>query len=227
MNRLFRVFPCLVGLLTFLLLIADARGQRAQRFGSNLRSPVNLLIGADLAPRLDAITGLPTLVPSGQTSCTLRDVGTIGDFRRTGSLVPANGVVTRVRVRSGPNPARLQVVIMSGSPGLYGTVVRASRPFRPRPNRITTVRVNLPVTRSISRNGVQVTDAVGLNVLGPGTMPISDQGTAGTFTPGTALTQLWYPLMRRNDPRVEGYTVDGLELLMQWEFVRARRQVDR
>lgn len=162
-------------------------GSRPQVLGSTLQAVPNLLIGADTAPILDPITGQPTLVPSNQQSCTLRNVGYIGSLQ-VGSMVPASGIIRNVRVRCGPNPAPMQVLIMSGSPGLYGTALRASRIFRPQANTTTTVRVDLPVTRSLD-SGTNIIDAVALNVVGAGTMPLTDQGTAGTFTTGTALLQ--------------------------------------
>jgi hypothetical protein len=194
-------------------------GSRPQMLGSTLQATPNLLIGADTAPIFDPITGQPILVPSNQQSCTLRNVGYIGTLQ-AGSMVPASGVIRNIRVRCGPNPAPMQVLIMSGSPGLYGTALRASPIFRPRANAITTVRVDLPVTRSF-QPGTNIIDAVALNVVGAGTMPLSDQGTAGTYSPGSSLLQHWYPTMRPGLPENErAYTIDGIELLFSWEFIQ-------
>lgn len=194
-------------------------GSRPQMLGSTLQAVPNLLIGADTAPIFDPITGQPILVPSNQQSCTLRNVGYIGTLQ-VGSMVPASGIIRNIRVRCGPNPAPMQVLIMSGSPGLYGTALRASRIFRPQANAITTVRVDLPVTRSFEP-GTNIIDAVALNVVGAGTMPLSDQGTAGTYATGSALLQHWYPTMRRGEPENErAYTIDGIELLFSWEFIQ-------
>lgn len=193
-------------------------GSRARFFGSSLGVP-NLLIGPESAPILDPVSGAPTLVASGQTSCTLRHVGYLGSLQ-AGSVVPGSGIIRNIRVRCGPNPAVMQAVIMSGSPGLYGTALRTSRAFRPRANAVTTVRVDLRVTRSLS-GATNVIDAVGLNVFGPGTMPLRDQGTAGTFANGSALLQHWYPIVRRGEPENgRAYNIDGVELLMSWEYIQ-------
>lgn len=194
-------------------------GSRARFFGSSLAAVPNLLIGPEQAPILDPISGTPVLAASGQTSCTLRNVGYIGSFQ-AGSVVPGSGVIRRIRVRCGANPAAMQVVIMSGSPGLYGTALRTSRVFRPRADAITEVEVNLRVTRSLT-GATNVIDAVGLNVFGPGTMPLSSQGTAGMFASGSALLQHWYPTMRLGEPENgRAYSIDGIELLLSWEYIQ-------
>ena len=194
--------------------------------GSTLASAPNLLISPSAAPIFDPISGAPTLVASGQTSCTLRNAGYLGSFQ-IASIVPGSGFIRDIRVRCGPNPAAMQIVIMSGSPGLYGTALRTSQVFVPRANTVTTVRVNLPVTRALS-GSVQTTDAVGLNVFGSGTMPLVDQGTGGTFATGSALLQHWYPIMRIGEPENgRAYTVDGIELLLAWEYIQVGEGVTR
>jgi hypothetical protein len=194
-------------------------GSRARFLGSSLAATPNLAIGPEQAPILDPVSGLPVLAPSGQTSCTLRNAGYIGSLR-AGSIVPGSGVIRRIRVRCGANPAAMQAVVMSGSPGLYGTALRTSRVFRPRANTVTEIEVNLRVTRSLT-GATNVIDAVGLNVFGPGTMPLADQGTAGTFAAGSALLQHWYPTMRAGVPENgRAYNIDGVELLLSWEYIQ-------
>ena len=191
----------------------------AATFGSTLANAPNTSFGCEGAIILDPIGGQPVLAPTGQTTCTFRDLGDIGGFR-VGSLVPANGRITRIRVRSGPNPAPLQLTIFTGSPGLCCTARRFGKVFQPLPNAITTQRVNIPVRRMLHRPGLQTFDVVGISAVGPGTLPLFYQGTGGTFTQGMALTQQWFPVTALGDPRVEGYTMDGLELLLQWTFQR-------
>jgi hypothetical protein len=113
---------------------------------------------------------------------------------------------------------------MQGSPGLCCTARAFGKVFQPIPNAITSLKVNMRVHRTLHRQGTnvfQVTDVVALSAVGPGSLPLHDEGTAGTFTSGSGLTQLWYPLTQAGDPRVEGaVTADGLELLFQWTFKR-------
>jgi hypothetical protein len=198
-----------------------AVGSRPQMQGSQLANAPNLFIGPDQAPIYNAITGAPTLAPTGQTSCTFRHLGIVGNVTQLGSVVPGSGIIRSVSVRCGPNPSLMQVVIMSGSAGLYGTALRTSAPFTPQANAVTTVRVDLPVTRSF-QPGTNITDAVGLNILGPGTAPLFDQANGGSLSAsGSALLQHWYPIMRPGEPENgRAYLVGGIELLMAWEFIQ-------
>ncbi|MBX7136873.1 MAG: hypothetical protein K1X83_02730 [Oligoflexia bacterium] len=225
MPQMFSIRSVVFGLMVVLSI--SVTPAQAQRFGSTLQSAPNAFWGCDLAPILDPITGVPRLAVTGQTSCTMRNVGYLGSLQ-IASYVPRNGYITEVKIRSGNNPAPVRVVIMQCSPGFCGTAVRMSRVFRPRANQISTFKTNLRVIRSfdINSSGIQnITDAVGLTAVGPGTLPLVDQGTAGTFTSGSALTQLWYPAMQLNVPRVEGaVSADGLELLLRWRFQKNPRQ---
>ncbi len=201
----------------------------SQNFGSNLSATPNLNIGCDLAPILNPITGVPMLAPTGQTTCTMRNFGYLYNTTRITSFVPRNGKVTEFRVRSGPNPAPLKLTISEASLGTCCTARAFSRVFRPKANKISTFIVNMQVARSAHQlpNGQleQITDVVGLSAVGLGSLPLHDEGSAGTLTPGSGLTQFWYPLTPRRVPRVEGIaTADGLELLFRWKFVASKRR---
>jgi hypothetical protein len=196
----------------------------ARFFGGRLNAPANVGFGCEAAPVLDPITGVPSLFASGQRTCTFRHIGYINTNRIT-SIVPASGRIVRIRVRAGRNPAPLRLTILGASSSIANgfsccTARRFGRVFRPRPNRVTTIRTNVRVRRSNPNGATQFNDVVALSAVGPGTLPMRDQGTAGTFTPGTALTALWYPLTGRGDPRVEAISADGLDLLFQWDFRR-------
>jgi hypothetical protein len=214
-------FFCILFVVSAAFVPAHSYAQR--RFGSNLRGPVNLPIGCEVAPQLDPLTGAPGLRPTGVGTCSFRAVSYIFDSTRVPSLVSGNGFVTRVRVKSGAVPAPFRVTILNCSQSLCGTAVRQSRVFRPRPNRVSTFTVNLRVERAFvtGANGLfDSIDAVAFSAVGPGSLPLFDQGTAGTLTLGSALTQLFYPAAQIGVPRVEQVSADGLELLFQWEFSR-------
>jgi hypothetical protein len=196
----------------------------AKFFGGRLNAPANVGFGCEAAPVLDPITGVPSLFATNQRTCTFRHVGYINSNRIT-SIVPANGRIVRIRVRSGPNPAPLRLTILGASSSIANgfsccTARRFGRVFRPRANRVTTIRTNVRVRRSNPNGATQFNDVVALSAVGPGTLPMRDQGTAGTFSSGSALTELWYPLTARGDPRVEQTRADGLDLLFQWDFRR-------
>ena len=199
----------------------------AKFFGSTMHGAANVGFGCSLAPILDPITGAPILAPTGQRTCTFRHLGYIDNFTRVTSLVPANGRIVRIRVRAGNNPARLRLTILGASSSIANgfsccTARKFGRVFRPRANRTTTIRTNMRVRRSNPNGASQFNDVVALSAVGPGTLPMRDQGTAGSFASGSAVTALWYPLTGIGDPRVEAITPDALDLLFQWDFRPAR-----
>jgi hypothetical protein len=212
-------------LLALALSAAVTAGADARFLGSTMRGSPNVGFGCEVAPVLDPITGVPSLFATGQRTCTFRHLGYINNVTRITSLVPANGRIVRIRVKAGRNPAPLRLTILTASSSLANgftccTARRFGRVFRPRANRVTTIRTNVRVNRSNPNGSSQFNDVVGLSAVGPGTLPMRDQGTAGTFTSGTAATALWYPLTGIGDPRVEATTADGLDLLFQWDFRR-------
>jgi hypothetical protein len=208
----------------FVVALALPVSADAKFFGGRLNRAPNVGFGCELAPILDPITGAPTLAQTGQRTCTFRHVGYLYGNRIT-SIVPANGRIVRIRVRAGRNPAPLRLTILSASTSLGNgfsccTALRFGPVFRPGANRVTTIRTNVRVHRSNPNGASQFNDVVALSAVGPGTLPLRDEGTAGTFTPGSALTEFWYPLTARGDPRVEQTRADGLDLLFQWDFRR-------
>jgi hypothetical protein len=219
------IFRSTLAALVALALLPTAA--HAVFLGSTLNGRVNTGFGCEAAPIYDPITGQPQLVASGQRTCTYRHVGYINSNRAT-SLVPGNGRIVRVRVRSGRNPAPLRVTILNSASGSSGfsccTADRFSRTFRPRANRTTTVRMNIPVQRTVdTQRGFVTTDVVALSAVGPGTLPLRDQGVGGQYVDGAALAGFWYPLTGRGDPRVDQTSHAGLDLMFQWDFRRRRR----
>jgi len=217
-----------------LALVAVPAGAGAAVFGSSLRRPANVNWGCELAPVL-GLTGF-VLAQTGQRTCTWRSAGYFNTFRQA-STVPGNGVITRIRVRAGRNPAPLRLTILTSSSRLYGgggtlqnsftccTARRFSRTFRPRANRITTVTVNMRVFRTVDRrNLVQTSDVVGLSAVGRGTLPLRVGSDVGGYSTGNAISAYYYPLTRVGEPRVEGGSITGVEVLLRWEFRPARRR---
>jgi hypothetical protein len=215
-------------LIVAIVVLALAPAAADAKFlGSKMQGKANVGFGCSLAPILDPITGAPVLAPTGQSTCTFRHLGYINDFTRVTSLVPANGRIVRIRVKAGTNPARLRLTILTASSSLSNgftccTARKFGRVFRPRANGTTTIRTNMAVHRANPNGSSQFNDVVALSAVGPGTLPMRDQGTAGSFAPGSAATALWYPLTGIGDPRVEATTADGLDLLFQWDFRPAR-----
>ena len=203
----------------------------AASFGSSLRQPANTAWGCESAPTYDVFTNRGTLQPSGVSTCTLRSGGRINSSRNW-SNVPADGRVTRISVRSGSNPAPLRLTILQastrsnifGSGGQYSccTPRYVGRVFRPRPNAVTTRRVNVRVSRDRVANRSYF-DVVGLSAMGPGTLPLNDDNTSGQLRTGSPLSVFSYPYMRRGGTRVDAIPADGYELLFRWTFRRSKR----
>ena len=61
-----------------------------------------------------------------------------------------------------------------------------------------------------------------LSAASPGTLPLEIRPDAGGFNAGTPIATGYWPRTGRGDPRVDGYSMTGIDLLFQWNFRRAR-----
>jgi hypothetical protein len=202
-----------------------------------MTAPANAPYGCESALILGPIRGV-TLAPTNQTSCTYRHNGYLGSDR-LGSVIPGNGRIARIRVKSGPNPAPLRLTIMTGSARI-DTTTGADIPqtytccttrylgpvFQPRPDAITVRRVNVPVfdTREPRLdNRTHATDVVAISAFGPGSLPLAVRDDVGTQGQGSPIATGYWSAATTNDPRVDGYTMTGIDVLLGWDFRRARR----
>ena len=90
-----------------------------------------------------------------------------------------------------------------------------------RANKVTTKKVNVRVFDVRSkrlRHRIHSSDGLALSAVGPGTLPLSIGPVLGGFDTGTPLATSYFPLTRKGEPRVEGYSLTGIDLLFQWEF---------
>lgn len=96
------------------LVAATPASALTTTFGSTLTSPANLNLGCETKPRLSFQTiGAFEFAPSGQPSCTWRQLGIFGDLADTrASTVPGDGTVTGVSIKSGPNPAPIRITVV-------------------------------------------------------------------------------------------------------------------
>jgi hypothetical protein len=210
--------------MAVLLSLVAACSAQAANFGSNLNRAANTAWGCESAPVYDPFAGGATLQPTGQTTCTLRSAGRIGSLRNW-NAAPGRGRITRIRIRSGANPAPLRLTILaahtqtyegqSGGDYLCCTATFLRRTFRPRANAVTTRRVNVPVSR-VRDGRTTYIDEIALSVMGPGTLPLHDEGTAGQLANGSALTVFNWPFIRNGETTGSGLSADGLELLLRW-----------
>lgn len=225
-----------IGAIAALLSIAawigpgDASGRL---IGSNLRNPNNAT-GLDCNHAWQSGFGF---IRTNSSSCTWATVGRInatgtGFTRGAGSGAPSTGRIVAVSVKSRASPAALQVTIVRqiSQIAANGAILdtsccqgeRSSRVFQPRPNRISTFRVNLPVesVRDPQR-GVAWLDYVAISGLGPGSLPIFSQGAAAHengLTPRSFQSRALWPRVRRGQNRADGSGQSGFEVLARFDF---------
>ena len=208
----------------------------ARWFGSTLRGAPNADYGCETAITRAPLGGVQKS-PTNQSSCTYRHSGYLNSNRFT-FIAPGNGRVTAIRVKSGPQPARLRLTVLTGSsrvdpftgrdqPGTYTccTARFVGRAFRPRANRVTKKRVNVRVYDVRSRRlqyRIHSSDGLALTAVGSGTLPLHIGPDVGGFNSGTPMATGYWPRTRKGDPRVDGYTMTGIDLLFQWNFRRQR-----
>lgn len=142
--------------------------------------------------------------PTGVSSCTAFSTAATPS---TGHVIVVPGLVHKVRVRSGPNPAPLKVTIIkhlfqtNPNPPFQITDIicctgtgRESATFQPTPNAVTEVTVNLPVTTTPSTNGASGhRDYVTVSAVGPGELPIASTGVHNLYQFSQNTTTLFYP----------------------------------
>jgi hypothetical protein len=227
-----RLALAVVALVAAVPASADARW-----FGSTMTAPVNTTYGCESALIMGPLGGVQ-LAPSNQPSCTYKHGGYTGS-NRLGSVVPGTGRITRIRVKSGPNPAPLRLTILTGSARI-DTTTGADIPqtytcctarylgplFRPTPNAITVLKTNVPVydTRETRLdNRTHATDQVAISAFGPGTLPLAVRDDVGTQVQGSPIAIGFWSATAVGDPRVDGYTMTGIDVLLGWDFTPARR----
>ncbi len=232
----------IVRMLTIAVLLAafplTASGQQPETRGSTLTNPANAGFGCESVVEQDFFSFGYFMSPQGLPSCTWwgSQPLTAPVTSPQSSGVPGSGVVTNVRVRSGPNPAPLRVSILrsvgsatprtgeTGGGCCFG--VRQSEQFQPTPNAVTQVAVNLPV-ESIADpgSGTRSYDIVAVSaVANGGTLPIFDAGPAAhslaALQAGGPLSTMTAPQFAPdNAPRLNFRTAPGWEVLLQYDFV--------
>lgn len=233
---MFSLRPRLALLAVVLVTLAALPAPSAARwYGSTMHGKVNARYGCRSAAVFGPVSGF-VLQPTHQRSCTYRHGGYIGSNRFT-FLVPGNGVITKIRIKSGAHPAKLRLTILTASsrvstftgrdlPGTYTccTARAVGRAFRPRANRTTVRRVHVRVGSFRSKKlriRIHSTDGLALSAYGAGTLPLH-LGNLGSFTTGTPATVGFWPATHVGDPRVDGYSVTGMDLLFGWYFRRGR-----
>lgn len=206
----------------------------AHWYGSTLAGAANAGYGCESALVLGPIGGVE-LAPTHQTSCTYRHGGYFNSLTPT-AIVPGSGWVRRIQVKSGPSPAPLRVTVLTGSsrvdtfsgqdlPGTYTccTARYVGPVFHPKPNAVTTLRVKihvLDVRSKAIQNRTHSSDSLALSAVGPGSLPLSRGEAVGSIVEGAPIAIGWFPMTRVGEPRVDGYSMTGLDLLFRWDWQR-------
>ena len=230
MSRIGTAFAPL--LLALAIVLAPAAPASARWYGSTMQGTVNATYGCESALILGPLGGVE-LAPTNQRSCTYRHGGYLGSLQPT-AIVPGSGTIKRIQVKSGPAPARLRLTVLTGSsrvdtftgedlPGTYTccTARFAGPAFRPKPNATTTLAVDVPVRDVRSKaieNRIHSSDALALSAVGPGTLPLHLTDAVGAIAPGAPLAIGFWPQTKVGEPRVDGYTMAGIDLLFRWDF---------
>ena len=217
------------------LLAVAAAPASARWYGSLLRGTPNANYGCESALILAPLGGVQ-LAPTNQVSCTYRHGGYLYSNRPT-FIAPGTGRITAIKVRSGPNPAKLRLTILTGSsrvdtftgrdlPGTYTccTARFLGKPFRPRANATTKKKVNVKVFDVRDKRiqfRIHSSDGVALTAVGPGTVPLQIRNDVGAFNPGIPTAVGYWPYTRKGEPRsADGYSMTGIDLMFQWYFKR-------
>jgi hypothetical protein len=221
--------------ITAAVLAVVAAPASARWYGSLLRGTPNANYGCESALIMAPLGGVE-LAPTNQASCTYRHGGYLYSTRPT-FIAPSTGQITAIKVRSGPNPAKLRLTILTGSsrvdtrtgrdlPGTYTccTARYVGKPFRPRANATTKKKVKVKVfdvRDKRIRFRIHSSDGVALTAVGPGTVPLQIRNDVGAFTAGIPLATGYWPYTKKGEPRsADGYTMTGIDLMFQWYFKR-------
>ena len=67
---------------------------------------------------------------------------------------------------------------------------------------------------------IHSSDGVALTAMGRGTVPLQIRNDVGGFDPGIPIAVGYWPFTRVGEPRVDGYSMTGIDLMFQWYFKR-------
>jgi hypothetical protein len=199
-------WPAAAAALTAAILLATAAPAAAQlRFGANLNRPANVAYGCETFPTTD-FAGNRLFLGSGFGTCTYMGTGSAFSFAET-PQAPAEGVVTRVLVKAGPQVGPMQAVVLrstrSGAGAACCFFAASSQVFTPAPNAITAVPVRLPMRKDFDVQFGETIDYLGISVLAPGVpVPGHDEGVPGDVSRNGSMA--WFPHVQPGDTRADG-----------------------
>jgi hypothetical protein len=206
------------------LAVADPVEAETRTQGSTLASPANYSYGCETR----WMPGLSTYDPLyvGPSTCTIFWSGT--DVSKS-TFVPGSGTILTARVKSGPNPAPLQISTIRRyfKPDSSGVMqytccfgVSQTATFTPTPNAVTEVPVNLAVSTQQPENGqTGWFDLVAVTAEGPGSLPISDLGPHSAYAGSEVPATYWYfPKIAPSADNQNQWFAPNFEVLMNFTW---------
>ena len=168
--------------------------------------------------------------PTGLTTCTAYQPGTTVDNTH---LVPGPGFVSKVRVRSGANPAPLRITVVKRlfqTHPVTGQITDAqcctgtgseSATFQPPPDTVHELTLNPPlkVTTSPSQNGASGHhDIVAVSAMGPGDLPIASTGPHSLSEFSDTAMQMFYPKVETGQQGQAQHDYVNYVVLMNYDW---------
>lgn len=198
-----------------------AVAQAQTTFGADLSRPANAPFGCDSHP-----VGTFRVFNPDPNSCTWSSSGSLTIPPTESPIVPGDGTVTTVRVKTGPTGGGLQgtgpmqVVVLrslgSGGGGAQCCLIPvASQVFTPAENAITSVAVNLPVENN-NTGGINTLDSLGLSVVAPGVRIPAYYDGGGDLT-----SSVFSPAVQVGTQNVNRNGSSGAKLLINADWIPA------
>jgi hypothetical protein len=198
-----------------------AAAQAQTTFGADLSRPANAPFGCDSHP-----VGTFRVFNPDPNSCTWSSSGSLAIPPTESPIVPGDGTVTAVRVKTGPSGAGLQgtgpmqvVVLRSLGSGGGGAqcclIAGASQVFTPAENAVTAVPMNLRVENN-NTGGINTLDSLGLSVLAPGVRIPAYYDGANDLT-----STVFSPAVQPGTQNVNRNGSSGAKLLINADWIPA------
>jgi hypothetical protein len=197
--------------------------------GSTLQAPANLALpgGANQCaarPYIGLNAGQITFIQTGQSTCMWwsTEYGAAGEIIANTYVPRGAGAVTKIRIRSGDQPAPLRFAILSSGSGLCCTAKLASDQVQPAANQVNEFAVNLPAGSGVgTQDGSQFNDILVVVAVGPGSLPVNDRGAHGflfSSPVNQAQAAFLHPALALGASNTDVGIMDGYEVLLQYDW---------
>ena len=197
--------------------------------GSALTAPANLVLPSSAnqcqdRPYIGLGPGQIQFLSTNQSTCMWwsTQYGADGSIIANTYVPRGAGAVTKVRVRSGNQPAPLRFAIVSSGSGLCCTTKQVSPPVQPAANQINEFAVNLPAGSGVGdTDGSQFNDILVVVATGPGSLPVNDRGAHGFIfdSPANqARASFLHPALALGESNTDVGIMDGYEVLLQYDW---------